>query len=363
MDDPTPSRDLARTVFAVLFLGLLLVGSLWVLAPFLPAVSWAALLVIATWPVLRRLQTWFGGRRGPAVAVMLMVLLLAFLLPVGLAIAVLVERAPAIAAWLKALPEQTLPPPPEWLANVPLVGARAFAGWAELAAEGAAGLRARVAPYADDLAAWLVTQVGGAGLLFVHFLLTLLLAGVFYARGESFAGYVRGFVRRLAGERGDRAAVLAAQATRAVALGIVVTAVVQAALGGLGLALAGVPASGLLTAVLLLASVAQIGAAPVLVLASVWLFANDRPGWGIAMLAWAVLVGSIDNVVRPLLIKKGVDLPLLLVFFGVVGGLLAFGVRGLFLGPVVLAVSHTLLAAWIREGGDETRSLVAPTQL
>jgi predicted PurR-regulated permease PerM len=146
--------------------------------------------------------------------------------------------------------------------------------------------------------------------------------------------------------------VLAARSIRAVAIGVVVTALVQAVMGGIALVVAGVPFPGLLTALMFLASLAQIGAAPVLLLTAVWLFVQDSYGWGIAMLVWMVVVGSLDNIIRPLLIKKGVDLPLVLLFLGVIGGLVAFGVVGLFIGPVVLAVGYTLLSAWIADPAE-----------
>ena len=184
----------------------------------------------------------------------------------------------------------------------------------------------------------------------LHFLLTLLLTGVLFAKGEACGLSVLRFSRRLAGVRGERAAVLAAKSVRAVAIGVVVTALVQSIAGGLGLLIAGVPAAGLLTALMFVASIAQVGAAPVLLLASVWLFVQGASGWGVALVAWAIFVGSIDNVIRPLLIKKGVDLPLMLIFAGVIGGLIAYGPIGLFVGPVVLAVGHALLTAWIAEG-------------
>jgi predicted PurR-regulated permease PerM len=146
-----------------------------------------------------------------------------------------------------------------------------------------------------------------------------------------------------------RAARLSGQAVRAVALGIVVTALVQAVVGGVGLVVTGVPHPVLLTAVMFLFGVAQIGAVPVLLGAVAWLWWEDRVVWSIVLLVWSVVTGSLDNFLRPLLIKRGADLPLLLVFTGVLGGLLAFGVIGLFVGPVVLAVSYTLLAAWVGE--------------
>jgi len=345
--EPTTPRDLTRTTLAVLLLGGLLTACFWILRPFLAPLVWAALLTIACWPALLGLQRRLGNRRGVAVAVMMTALVLLFVVPVTLLLAALIGHAPELASGVREILKGELPAPPAWVASVPLVGARASALWADLVAAGPEGLAARVAPYAEQLAGWFVAQAGNAGLLFFHFLLTLVLASVLFAKGELFATGVRSFARRLAGERGDRAAVLAAQGVRAVAIGVVVTALAQALLGGLGLFIAGVPVAGLLTAIMFVAALAQVGAAPVLALAAIWLFWHDSTGWGIAMLVWTVIVGGIDNVIRPLTIRRGFDLPLLLLFAGVVGGLIGFGPVGLFVGPVVLAVSYTLLTAWV----------------
>lgn len=344
-----PTRDLTRTTLAVLVLGCLLTASFWILRPFLAPLVWATLLAIACWPAMLGLQRRLGNRRGIAVAGMMSALLLLFVVPVTVMLTLLVGYTPELAARARDLMQAGLPAPPAWVASVPLVGERAAALWGELAAAGPDGLAARIAPHAEELGGWFVAQAGSAGLLFFHFLLTMVLATVLFAKGEMFAAGVRSFARRLAGERGDRAAVLAAKSVRAVAIGVVVTALAQALAGGLGLAIAGVPLPGLLTAIMFVASLAQIGAAPVLALAAVWLFVGDSTGWGIAMVVWTVIVGSLDNVIRPLLIKKGVDLPLLLLFAGVVGGLIAFGPVGLFVGPVVLAVGYTLLTAWVSD--------------
>ncbi|MCC6673043.1 MAG: AI-2E family transporter YdiK [Planctomycetes bacterium] len=349
MADTHPRRDLTRTVLAILFLGGLLFTSFQVLRPFLVPLIWAALLTVATWPLLARFQTWLGGRRWLAVSAMLVVILATFIVPFSLALSVMVDNAPDAVAWLKSLPERGLPRPPGWLADLPLVGARLHDSWAEFATQDPEALRARFAPHAESLARWFVGQVGGAGLLFVDFLLTVILSGLLYARGEAFARELRAFSRRLAGERGESTALLAGSAIRAVAFGVVVTALIQALVGGLGLALAGIPAAGLLTAIMFVTSVAQVGAAPVLALAAIWLFTQGAIGWGITLGVWTIVVGSLDNVVRPLLIKKGLDLPLALVFSGVIGGLIAFGPVGLFAGPMVLAVAHTLLRAWVAE--------------
>jgi predicted PurR-regulated permease PerM len=143
--------------------------------------------------------------------------------------------------------------------------------------------------------------------------------------------------------------VLAGKAIRGVALGVGLTALAQSVLGGIGLAVAGVPAATVLTAVMLLLCIAQLGPGLVLIPAVIWLFWSGETLWGSLLLIWTVIVGTMDNFLRPILIRKGADLPLLLIFAGVIGGLLAFGIIGLFIGPVVLAVTYTLLGAWVAD--------------
>jgi predicted PurR-regulated permease PerM len=170
------------------------------------------------------------------------------------------------------------------------------------------------------------------------------------------------FGRRLAGERGESVVRLAGQAIRGVALGVVVTAVVQSLLAGLGLLVAGIPFASALTALAFILCIAQVGPILVLLPAVGYLFLTDQTGWGAFLLVWTIAVGSLDNILRPILIKKGADLPLVLVFAGVLGGLMTFGLIGIFVGPVVLAVSHTLLEAWAKEADpvEETAGTATP---
>src|SRR5664279_364627 len=164
-----------------------------------------------------------------------------------------------------------------------------------------------------------------------------------YAHGETAAAGVRRFGHRLAGSRGEEVVLLAGRAINGVALGIGGTAVIQTVLSGVGLAIAGVPFAGILTALILVLSVAQIGAIPVLLPAALWLYYKDHAITATLLLVWIVVINAIDNVVQPMLIKKRVDLPLLVIMAGVLGGLLTFGIIGLFVGPLVLAVNYTLL--------------------
>jgi predicted PurR-regulated permease PerM len=185
--------------------------------------------------------------------------------------------------------------------------------------------------------------------LLFQFLLTVVISAVMYSQGEQAAELVRRFAHRLAGERGDGAVVLAGGAIRGVALGVGVTALVQAVLGGLGVALAGVPFATLLSALMFMLCIAQIGPVPVLLGAAGWAFYEGSTAWAVFLVMWSLIVGTLDNVLRPVLIRMGADLSLLLIFAGVIGGLFAFGLVGIFVGPVMLAVGYTLLEAWMNE--------------
>jgi predicted PurR-regulated permease PerM len=162
---------------------------------------------------------------------------------------------------------------------------------------------------------------------------------------------MRALFRRLAGAKGEAMVELAGGAIRAVAMGVVVTAVAQSLLAGLGLLVAGVPFVGILTALMFVLAIAQIGPLPVLLLVIIWSFSALSPGWATFVLVWSIAAGLVDNFLKPILIKKGADLPLLLIFAGVIGGMISFGLIGIFVGPVVLAVTYTLFQAWVR--GEE----------
>ena len=352
MNEGTPvasSRtDLTRTVLAVLLMVILIGASFWILRPFLLSIVWAAMIVVATWPLMLRLQARLRSR-ALAVTIMSSAMVLVFVVPLVLAIQTLIDNADTIKGWINTLATASIPPPPEWLSRIPLVGAKLDDGWRSVAASGREGIAARLAPHAAAAAQWLLDALGGVGLLGIQFLLTVIIAVIMYTQGEAArAGLIR-FGRRLAGDRGEGVVVLAGQAIRGVALGVVVTALAQTVLAGLGLVVAGIPFAGLLTGVVLLLCIAQAG--PILVLAPAvfWLFWTDQTVWGVVLLIWTVIVGGMDNVLRPVLIRMGADLPLLLIFAGVLGGLFAFGIVGLFVGPMVLAVTYTLLKDWMGE--------------
>lgn len=345
-----PRSELARTVLAILSLLALMVGSLWVMLAFLGPLIWATMIVVTTWPVMRKVEARLWGRRGLAVTVMTVILLLVLIIPLSLAVSAVVGNADRMVSWARSLATLEIQPPPEWLSRVPLVGAKLEQAWAGLDSEKIQAHAAKAAPYAATAAGWFVSNIGNVGRLVAHFLLTVVISAILFTSGEAAVEGVRRFMRRLAGLQGDHVVELAGRAIRAVALGVVVTAVVQSVLGGLGLVAVGIPFASLLSGLMLLLCIAQIGPVLVLVPSVLWLYSQGRSTAATVLLVWSIGVLLLDNILRPWLIKRGANLPMLLIFAGVIGGLISFGLIGVFAGPVILAVTYTLLKAWVNEG-------------
>jgi len=190
------SPDLVRTTLQLLFLGALIATSLWILRPFLVALAWATMIAVATWPLLLDAQRWLGGRRALAVASMTILLALTLLVPVYFGITAVVGNAQQLVEWSKSLGTFAIPPPPDWLAGIPLIGGELDAHWQELAGAGSGEIASRLAPYAQSLVLWFVGAVGGAGLLLLQLLLTVILAAILYANGETAAQGADRFARR-----------------------------------------------------------------------------------------------------------------------------------------------------------------------
>lgn len=346
MSHDSPVKDLVRNILVITLIGALMAACFWILRPFLPALIWATMLSIATWPVLMFIEKKVHGRR-PAVLVLMVLLVLTFVIPFTLAVGVIVENAPNIAALGKQLSTLEIPLPPAWVERLPLIGESANQYWQQAASSKPGELAHGLSPYVRNLAGWMVAQAGSFGMMLVHFVLTLILTALLYINGEAAADMICRLARRIAEERGENAVILAAKSVRAVAQGVVITALAQSIMAGLGLALVGIPYASLLTALIFMLTIAQIGAGPVLIPVIIWLFWKESYGLGSAMLVWSVIVMSMDGFMRPILIRRNANLPLLLIFAGVIGGLVAFGIIGLFIGPVLLVVGYTLMKAWV----------------
>jgi predicted PurR-regulated permease PerM len=354
MDSKRPEyRDITSITLKIFFICLLIAAGFWTVRPFLTAVVWAIIIVVATWPAMLKMQGCLWGKRWMAVAAMTIGLLMLLVVPLSLAVTTIVDNSGKIVDWIRSLSTLTISSPPEWLNNVPMVGPKLVVKWQHFASTSSQELLARLEPYLRDIVGWFVSQAGNVGMMILQFLLTVIISAILYATGETASRGVSRLAFRLTGSQGEQTLVLAAKAIRGVALGVVLTALIQSVLAGIGLVIVGIPAAMLLTAVMFLLCIAQLGPILILIACIVWLYWSGQTLWGTVLLIWSVPVVTLDNFLRPILIRKGADLPLLLIFAGVIGGLIAYGIIGLFIGPVVLAVIYTLLQAWVEEGATE----------
>jgi len=365
----------------------LLVGCFFVLRPFLTALMWAIVLSYALYPLQRRFTVWLHGRRTLAACLVTLSLTLVLAGPVVLIGFSLAEDARSFGEAGRRLVMQAPETPPAWVSGMPFLGEELEGYWSTLAegrrswleqldrsveARAADGGRAG-APRLDGVPGpWLAPaghepprlvellgrSIAGArdwliaaGLAVGQGVLQVLISGFltfFFLRdADVLAMRLRVVVERLAGSRGRHLIEVAGDTVNSVVYGILGTALIQALLGGVGFAIAGVPGAVLLGLLTFFVAVIPFGPPLIWVPASLWLFAQGQPGWGIFMLIWgAVCISSVDNVLRPYLISQGSKMPFALIFCGVIGGALAFGLVGVFLGPTLLAVAYRLIDEW-----------------
>src|SRR5580765_4485591 len=273
-----------------------------VLRPFLPAILWAMIIVASTWPLMLRVERLLGGRRALAVAVMSVGLFAVIVVPVALLLGTLITRLPELRDSVGRFLAGPVPAPPAWLVRLPY-GSHLADSWQRTPQRSPDEWATVVKPYISDAALWLSRHLGTLGGITIDFVLMLVLVVVYYQHGEALAARIRKFALRVGGVRGVESAELACQATRAIAAGVVLTALVEAILSGLGLWVAGIQAAGILTSVIFVMCVMQLGALPVLVPAVLWLGYQDHFGWAIALAAWAVVMSLGDGLLRSWLIQ------------------------------------------------------------
>lgn len=349
MQAETGSLSIARRIeglAALTALVLLAVGCVWVLWPFFSALLWAFILTFATWPAYAHLERRLRHRPSLAAFLMTVLLALAFILPLVLIAVSLADTAVLIADWLRGLLERGPPPPPAWAGDVPLVGPELLGAWGELAGD-AAEFAAFVQPYLANARGWALQAALAMGEAGVQLSLSVFAAFFFYRDGLRAVERIRVIGERIAGDRIHHLLLLTAATTRAVVYGTIGAAMAQGALAALGFWIAGVPAAlffGLLTFLL---GLAPIGPPLLWLPVSVWLATHDEVGWAVFMALWGFLaISGIDNLVKPILISRESRMPILIVSLGVLGGALAFGLIGIFLGPTLLGVGYALLVDW-----------------
>jgi len=332
-------------------LAMLIIGCFFVLQPFITALVWAAILCTTTWPLYWRVTARLRDRSGLSAFVMVVLLALLMIAPFIVVGATIADNAALMAQWGRQLLESGPPDPPAWVARMPLIGTTVAAYWSSMAHD-TAQLLVVLRDYVEPLRKFLVasgTSVVGA---ILQMTLAIFIAWFMFRDGHSIAEHLERVAQRIAGDRGIQLASVAAATVRGVVLGLLGTALVQGVVAAIGFWLAGIQAAPLLGLLTFFLSPVPIGPPLVWVPAGLWLIQNGQTGWGLFVLLWGALaVSTIDNIIKPLIISRGVDLPFVLVLLGVLGGAIAFGFIGIFLGPVLLAVGYALLMEWAASRG------------
>jgi len=342
MDSPTRIDKVAGFVL----LGVLLLGCLIVLLPFLSTLLWAVILSYSTWPIYSRLLRVLKGKKNLAATIMIMLLLVTLVMPFVIAGSSLSEYAGPLIEKLKRIPSEGLPNLPPWIGKLPFAGERIERLWADVGSD-TNKVSALLKLYVGRIVDWLLTSGAAVGQAVFQLILSVLICFFLYRDGAVAAEKLRNLVGRMAGNRGERLLDVASTTIKGVVYGIIGTAAAQAFLAVFGFWICGVPGSILLGFLVFFLSMVPIGPPLVWIPVALWLFYTRSTVWGIFMLIWGTFVISgVDNVLKPYLISRGGELPFVLILIGVLGGIVAFGFIGVFIGPTLLAVGYCLISEW-----------------
>jgi predicted PurR-regulated permease PerM len=344
--------QLIERVFLLLLVGGLGYACLEIVGPFIPPFIWAMILSLSTWPYYLSLSRWLGGRRKLAAVLLTLLQLLVFVVPAVLALSALAEHAPNLEGLFERVISWLRGEPPEWLVSLPWVGVSLDADWRE--GKWLALLDpARIRPLLTTAGKWLLHGSASLALNAINIMLAVLMAGLLYSYGEQATAVAEKLAQRIGGESAVKATQTAANTVRGVSLGVIGTAFIQAILSGIGFAMAGISAATILGLLCFLAAVMQIGTAIIWIPVAAWLSHLDQNGWAIFTVIWGIAINLMDNFIKPYFIGLSSPLPFLLIMVGVVGGMLAWGFVGIFLGTTLLAVAYTTFFAWLENQPGE----------
>ncbi|WP_454255412.1 AI-2E family transporter [Pseudomonas sp. Marseille-Q8238] len=337
-----------RLLVQILLLALL-GACFWVLMPFFSALFWAAVLAFASWPLMRLLTQWLNGRESLAAAVLTGVWMVVVAVPLVWLGFNLADHLRDATILFKDMQAGGLPHPPAWLSGLPFLGPRLVDIWEQINREGSE-LFASMSPYFGQVGNWVLARSAQIGGGMLELALSLVLVFFFYRDGPRMAAFVQRLLHRLIGERAGHYINLVAGTVQRVVNGVIGTAAAQGLLALVGFWIAGIPGALVLGFLTFLLSLIPMGPPLVWVPATAWLVSKSEYGMAIFLGIWGTfIISGVDNVLKPYLISRGGNLPLVVVLLGVFGGILAFGFMGLFLGPTLLAVAYSLLGDWVRD--------------
>jgi predicted PurR-regulated permease PerM len=350
-DDPS-SRDRFIATWVELairlgVLGLLLYWSFILVSPFITIAAWSVVLTVALYPVYDRMVIWLGGRRRVAAALLTFLCLIVVIGPATWLVLGLIDSLRTLSAELD-VSALSVPPPSESVKTWPLVGEAVYQFWL-LASTNLQAALVKIAPQLKPLGGNLLAIAADAGAGMIKFFAAIVVSGFLFAPAPRLMAAVRQFSRRLASGRGEHFVALAGATIRNVSRGVVGISILQALLAGVGFTAAGIPGASLMTSAVLILGIIQIGPTVLILPVIIWSWMSMDATTALLFTLYMIPVNLLDNVLRPIVMARGLATPMVVIIIGVIGGAISFGITGLFLGPITLAVIWELLAAWINQ--------------
>ncbi|AMA59628.1 AI-2E family transporter [Bradyrhizobium sp. CCGE-LA001] len=340
------SDDIVQLAIRLGLLALLILWTFFIIKPFVPILTWSAVLAVAFYPAFTWLAKCLGGRPRTAAIILTVIMLGIVIGPAAWLGISAVEGIKDIASQI-GTGDVVLQAAPEQIKGWPLIGPHLYDLW-NLAYTNVRAVLREITPYLKPIAGVLLSLAGSAGVGTLQFLLSVLMAGFLFPHGPRLAGAIRGFLFRIVPGQSEHFLELSGATIRAVSQGVIGVAIIQALLAGVGFKLAAIPSAGLLAIIVMLLSIVQIGAAVVFLPVVIWVWMSMDVMPALLFTIFFAIVGLLDNILKPLVMGRGLTTPTLVILVGVIGGTIAHGIIGLFIGPIILAVAWELVAAWIR---------------
>ena len=351
-NDKLFTKNIIDAVIKLAVLGVLIIWAFQLIRPFITPVIWGIILAVAVEPMIAKLSEKLGGKRSLAATLFVLAIVAALIIPTVL---LLISSFDAVQALKAQFDAGTLvvPPPPANVAEWPVVGEPLYQAWKLASTNLEAAIR-QFAPQIKSVTSAAISSVGGGLSGIVLVILSTCISGVFLAKAEASSAFAKKLFIRIAGEKGAEMVALSTATIRGVMQGVVGVAVIQAILSAIGMVFAGVPAAIVWTLLVLVCAISQLP--PILILGPVaaYVFSVNTTTTAVIFLVWAILVSASDGVLKPLLMGRGVEIPMLVILLGAIGGMMLSGIIGLFVGAVVLAIMYTLFTEWMSDNVDKT---------
>jgi predicted PurR-regulated permease PerM len=357
MSDPAPSSDKSgfdQTALSALRIGLILLVVYWcfkILAPFVPLVLWGAIIAVAIYPLHRKLTGRLGNRAKLSATLITLLGLVILTTPVVVLTESLVTSSMGLAADISD-GSMHLPPPPERVQEWPLVGEKLYSSWS-LASENVGAALKRFGPQLEAVRDSLIATAGGAGVAFLQMFFSIIIAGVFLAAADGTMAGARAMMKGLVGERAQLLLSMSTTTVRSVARGVLGVAIIESILVAIGLIAAGVPAAGFWTFLILVLSIVQVPPLITIIPLIIYVLSTAGPLGVTVFIICGALAVAVDTVLKPMLLGRTADAPMLVILLGAIGGMMLWGIVGLFVGAVILVLCWEGMTFWIMQRAPE----------